>query len=300
MRILVAAILVAAMLAGCTGGSETPREDGPPVEVDARTGGVRGVVVDQALRPIAGATVTVIGTGSSVVTAEDGIFSIGRLPPGPAAIEVKHVLYSTATIPTIVEAGEAEPDVLRIELKRLIAQDPYTMTLAFDGFLTCSIGTPVFASEECGSGVGVPCGVPAVGCQRVGGQADNAAQFDFFVDGQMPRTVLVEQVWEPTSPEGERFYTILATNWTCDPSCGGNTLGQEHSGSPLVIRYEIRNGTVGREEWTPELQFSTFTWADEGVALNQKFRIFVTISYVLPLPEGWSFVAGDANPFPRQ
>ena len=102
----------------------------------------------------------------------------------------------------------------------------------------------------------------------------------------------------PTSPDSERLYTVLATNWTCDPSCGGNELGEAKTGSPLTIRYDIEEGRAGAQPVTPELQFSVFTWAQTdgaGAAVNQQYDVYVTLSYVLPLPEGWKL--GDPEPF---
>jgi hypothetical protein len=298
--VLTIALVASLVLSGCTGKSDSDGDELDPgvvVPVDDDTGGVRGVVVDAALRPVAEAKVEVIGTDETVVTAEDGVFAIGGLLPGPTAIRVTHPLYAPAQVATIVVAGVADPEFIRVTLERTIPEDPYLFQMVFDGYLVCSAGTPVGHSEECGEGVGVDCIVPVVGCQRVGGQDDNAAQFDFYVDGPKPRTILVEQVWEATSPEGESFYTVLATNWTCTPICEGNRLGQARTGSPLTIRYDIENNTAGSETITPDLVFSTFTWGEEGVALNQKFRIILSIAYVLPLPEGWSFVNGDEDPF---
>ncbi|HJQ93251.1 MAG TPA: carboxypeptidase-like regulatory domain-containing protein [Candidatus Thermoplasmatota archaeon] len=332
---LLLALFGAFLIAGCGSGGDTPGDgdgDGPEVDATATTGGIRGVVVDDAIRPIAGASVVVLGTGKNATTDEAGLFTVSGLLAASYVVEASHPLYGATQQSVEVRAGVRDPPAVKFQLTRTILEDPYMQVTKFDGFIVCSVGGSVFASEECGEGVGVPCDVPVPpGCERVGGQGNNVVQYDFFVDGPFVRTLVIEQVWNPNSEATGSFYTVApATNWTCDPACGGNLLGDMAGPSPLLSRLEVANGTVIPNELnlqpggttrdevavTADTKFSTFTWPQWGAcdgltgptsdpacttqanyAANQPFQLFVTAFYYLPAPEGWSFVAGDQNPF---
>lgn len=97
-----------------------------------RTGTVDGVVTDTALAPLAGATVSILGSAIRVVTGDNGRFRIAELPPGqhiliaqrlgfepisgrvdvPAADTV-HISFSleriTTALDTVVVTGQAVP-----------------------------------------------------------------------------------------------------------------------------------------------------------------------------------------------
>ena len=294
---------LAMVLAGCAQGGEggeIPLEEVPELEVTSTTGGIRGVVVDDAIRPIKGATVTLESTQEAVTTDETGLFVFSGLEAGTYFVKASHPLYDTQQQNVEVVAGVADPAPVKFLLNRVVLEDPYLITLKFDGFIVCSANVVVGLSEECGEGVGVPCEVPPpVGCQRHGGQGNNAAQFDFTV-GPGAATVVVEQVWTATSEAGSEFYSPVSTEWSCLPVCQGNRLIELEGASPLLG--VIDQETLAGEEIVPdETVISVFTWASReqnpSVLLNQPYQTFVTVSHYMPLPEGWSFVAGSPDPF---
>jgi hypothetical protein len=215
-------------------------------------------------------------------------------------VQASHPLYDQVQQTVDVVAGVDDPDPVKLQLTQVITADPYTYTTKYEGFIVCSLNAvfPVVGgvlSEECGEGVGVP------GVGRVGGQDGNNVQYDFFVDGPLIQTLVVEMVWEPTSQAGTALYTPVSLGWVCDPFCGGTeTLGTLEGSSPLHLA--IGPETLNPLNLSTEEVISTFTWASPdttpiGVTLNQDYEIFVTHFYVLPSPEGWSFVAGDPYPY---
>jgi hypothetical protein len=309
--LLACLLLTAFTLSGCSGGNETPEssraeelaEGAPEIVVTETTGGIRGVVVDEAVRPIAGATVEVVGTDKKMVTDETGLFSFSGLEAGPYFIKASHPLYDVQQQSAEVAAGVANPAPVKILLTRVVLQDPYIQTLKYDGFIVCSANAVVpgvggLLSEECGEGVGVPCTVPPpVGCQRVGGQGNNNVQFDFTI-GAGAKTIIVEKAWEPTSDAGKALYSPIATEWSCLPTCSGNYLGEMDGESPIYAA--MSNDTFEEEVVPDETIISVFTWASpsySGTVLNQKYTDFVTVFYGLPAPEGWSLVNGDKDPY---
>lgn len=321
MKSLLACLLLTALaMAGCSGGGggdEIPdqlTEGAPEIEVTSTTGGIRGVVVDEAVRPIKGATVVVVNTDKTMETDETGLFVFSGLEAGQYFVKASHPLYDLQQQATEVVAGVADPQPLKFLLTRQILAQPYLTTEKFDGYIVCSAGHPeVGYSEECGEGAGVPCVDPNVPCGRVGGQGNNQVQYDFYLDNLDVKTILVEMVWESTAQthaSGE-LLTYVSTQWVCDPFCGGNVFANGGGPSPLILRAEAENGTIGGEEFTLEEPFTVFTWANPNVydpatgtvpvgsvMLNQPYQAFVTKSYYLPLPAEWSFVGGgDPNPF---
>lgn len=298
---LVPLLFAVALLAGCTGGEGGPEGTGtsepPAVEATDTTGGIRGVVVDDRIVPIEGALVEVIGTTHSLTTLADGMFVFSGLEPGAYSVRASHGLYSTEQQTTQVVAGESDPPALKILLVRTVFAEPYLQTHKYDGFIVCSVNTIGLLSEECGEGVGVP------GVGRVGGQSNNNVQFDVPIDdsGLAIKSIVFEKSWEATSEAGNELYTPIGTEWVCDPTCSWNAFGEMNGPSPQYL-------WAGPDQFgedsavKPGAVLTMFTWAGSfedpaGVALNQQYEDFMTISYHLPLPEGWSFVAGDADPF---
>ncbi len=345
-RLLAGLLLVALALAGCSDGDGGEPKgsdfftgtDTPVVQATATTGGIRGVVVDDTITPIKGATVTVSPGDHVLETDGNGLFAVSGLEPGDYIVSASHPLYNQIQQTTTVVAGDSDPAPVKLQLLRQIFATPYMTNEKFEGYIVCSAGH-VFVgySEECGEGVGSPeqtcsipdsLGIPGVPCvdnpvmpgERIGGQGNNNVQYDFLVDSVMVSTIQVEMIWEPTvstAASGE-LLTYVSTQWVCDPFCGGHTFVRGGSGSPMLLRADVVNGTAhnvtacdcDEAALTPEDLITVFTWANPDtvdpvtgevplatVIQNQAYHAFIIKSYVLPLPEGWSFVAGDPNPF---
>jgi hypothetical protein len=349
-KLVPALILLGLLLAGCTSGGGGGNGDGnggdgtleepPQVEATATTGGIRGVVVDEAIRPIKAATVLIQPANKSLESDDNGLFAISGLEPGEYVVSASHPLYNEIQATTTVVAGDSNPKSVKLQLTRVILANPYKETLHFEGYIFCSQDfSGALFSEECGEGAGVPCAVPltgtpvpVVGCQRLGGQSNNNVQYDFYPAVDYPKSLLVELNWEPTvgAATTGALWTIVATDFICDPTCGGKEVmnygGEKYEGDtfgncatgPSYIRQDdyvqTLNGTDGKPDLKAGTRISTFTWAcgknktlppdpvfgfqpGYDIELQQKFDEFVTISYYLPLPEAWSFVAGDPDPF---
>lgn len=307
MRVAAAALcllVTSAILAGCSGkGSSAPTDTLAPVSVDANTGGIRGVVVDDAIRPVKGVAVSLPTAHQNTTTGTDGAFTFGKLTPGTYIVRASRPGYDSAQTSVDVVAGVADPKAVRIQLTQLASGQPYMLTTQFNGYIACSAGVPdVGYSEECGAGVGVPCAVPPpAGCQRVGGQNNNLIQNDFHVDSGNIQGIVIEQVWTPTagSTASGSLYLISATNFVCDPECGWDaTLGETTSKSPILLR--IDGAKLKALQTDPTTRASTFVWAgadNPNLILDQSFTQYVTFFYGAPPPAGWSFVNGSPNPF---
>jgi hypothetical protein len=280
---LAALGLALLLLAGC-------QAKAPPAGADVPLGEGRavlaGVVVDEAIRPLAGAVVEVSDAGLNATADEDGEFQL-PVPVGAHVVEVRHPRY--APLRQDVTVPETGLRGLALQLTLPASQAPYATVAKFDGFVVCSVGASVIFSEECGEGVGTPVG-------RFGKQDNNRIRYDFQAESPSLKTLVVEQAWEPTSEAGKEMLVLLNTAWTCEPACGGDAVGDGsmQGPSPLLLRVDEAGLAPHLED--PATVFTTYTLArndatQANVLLNQPFQLFVTQFYREAAPEGWSFVA---------
>ena len=155
MRVWVTAVAIALMLAGCAEETPEPIEEDFTLEEDLEatetTGVIRGVVVDSAIVPIVGATITISTTGQSTATNEDGAFGFDGLEPGTYFFEVTKLGYAPVQQSADVEAGVAQPPVVRVQmLPDESFVDPYSEMFQYDGFY------------QCGTSVVVVCAAPGI------------------------------------------------------------------------------------------------------------------------------------------
>ena len=128
-------ILVAVVLAGCASGPAHSKSSNEVGAGDCPV--IRGIVVDEAIRPLAGATIEVVGQNASVpaqTTDKSGAYTLPCLPVGSYLIRASHPLYST--VQQAVEVGDsASPPLVKIQLQRVIFANPYVQVQKFDGFV---------------------------------------------------------------------------------------------------------------------------------------------------------------------
>ncbi|MFA5944152.1 MAG: carboxypeptidase-like regulatory domain-containing protein [Candidatus Thermoplasmatota archaeon] len=281
---VLAALVCAAALAGCASNSAPPDD---PLDVGLGQARMAGVVVDEAIRPIAAATIHVVDADLEAATDGDGAFQLA-VPVGERVVEVRHPTFAPVRQTVAVPAHGVEGLVLRLTLAA--SEAPYSAITKYDGFIVCSLGVSLIFSEECGEGVGTPVG-------RLGRQGGNAIRYDFEAESPSLKTIVVEQVWEPTSDAGRELLVLFSTAWTCEPACGGNAVGEGsmQGASPLLLR--VDEDELADHLKDPATVFTTYTLADNNVVevnvvLNQAFQLFVTQFYREAAPEGYSFVAG--------
>ena len=137
------AVVCALLLAGCSssGGG------GPVTPGDPSTGTLRGLVVDQAIAPIADATVTLSG-GANQTTNARGEFNFTGLQPGDYVVTVTKLGYKGAQSTTSVVAGEDEPEPVKLLLERLSVATPYVDHFKLEGFYSCTFAL-FFVTDSC-------------------------------------------------------------------------------------------------------------------------------------------------------
>ena len=302
-----AAFAVLALVAsGCVGHGDAPKPtaDGLGASASATTGVILGVVVDEAIRPVEGANVTLQGNGAvakSTLTKADGSFLFESLAPGTYSIVVRHFRYGLVQSTVEVRAGEVA--VAKMQVQRLFTQEPYHETQKFDGFIQCGWAVGGVASSTCVNDYThfTPLGYTCPQCEHF---FDNRGTN--FPLGPGWQTQVYEMVWDPsaqgTSPEMRltvSHFPRPASHWYCSGT----------GPSPLYVRMEL--GVVCEDQQDdPQLvppegeqnmtMFAAAQPADgqpAAMAVSQQFSVFMNFFYYGKPPEGWSFVRQDPYPF---
>lgn len=259
-HVTVAALLVA--LAGCSDGSP-PEPEGPQVrevEADASSAAISGVVVDETIRPVEGATVRLVSSGEEVVTAEDGTFVFEDLEPGFYAVEARAERYLPVQATVDVREGSvAKP---RIVLPLDTSPVPYHQSHQFNGHMVFSDYYGVYYLTA-----------------TVGNNQLCACVFN-FTSGAGPETVVLEGVWESSTPRAvdhEIYWEVWSET---------SEVRAQWGASPTL--WHIPGSIFGGDtEWTVRASSA------EQPDVEQDFEGFVTFFYVQPAPQGWSLVGGD-------
>lgn len=310
MRGLIAAASVAALLlAGCTS-SNDPAVDEVPEGLDeldlaptATTGIIRGVVVDEAVRPIAGATITLRGeVQDEAVSTDTGVFGFDDLPAGTYFLSVRKVGYVDVQQSAEVVAGVAEPPIVKVLLAADVAGIPYHVSLQWEGFV------------ECGTDALAVCAVPdfanQTACDAAGVCPGKITNDDFdqwhFIEGP-PQYLQAEMVWESTQSVSQTFSLLLraAEKEQFDTGFYEFSIDSVEGPSPLILgvgEEDLEDAEVGNRTG---LITAVFSGAAEGnpagiggFVVNQRFTVYINVFYGYTPPEGWSFVETGTVPPP--
>lgn len=295
-------VLAMLLLAGCSGGGSDgpPAEDFEDLELQASDtrGIIRGVVVDDAIRPIAGAKVDLKGpsTGSST-SSEEGLFGFDQLEPGTYFLQVSRLGFKTTQVSAEVVAAVAEPPITRV----LLAADtsfvpPYYEQYIFEGFM------------ECSTGAGAAGGYAYLNaCSGSAELFPNDKTTERYVLSGYPDWVQSEMIWEST----QSVSRSLAHNFHYpDPGEADGQKDQSVEGeSPLTntmdneTAKEYLEGVEYEEGDNLTLRQRIFTRATDGtgpaLTIQQRFTVYTTVFYGYLPPEGWTLrESGEVPPPP--
>ena len=297
--------LTALGLAGCADDGGTadvaPEFDDLGLEATATTGVIRGVVVDQAVRPVAGATVKEVATGATTVTSDLGLFGFADLAPGTYFLEVTRLGFFAVQQSVDVVADVAEPPILKVVLVADVGYLPYAVLQTYDGWI------------ECTTSVLVTCGAPntlePIFCAGFdpfppicyGNLTNDRFTWNFYNEPNMT-WLQTEMSWESSqalSPE------LTLEMETLGEGCEDDDYYFNESGPTPIVWHA--NATVLEDTdmiFGPEcpVYYSVFSGGvagtPAGVTLQQSFKSFSTAFYQYEPPEGWAFVLDGAVPPP--
>ena len=288
--IALAALLVA--FAGCADGGTVATPPNEPVfeELDLKAtsdrGIIRGVVVDAAIRPLAGVEVSLpLASGPRVVTTTaSGVFGFDDLEPGTYFLTASKTGYTAIQQSAEVVAGVTEPRSVRILLDRIPGTDPFFSVRVWDGFVLCTTSFLVL------------CGAPNL---LTGDQiTPDKYTWTWFYE---PNASLIqnEMVWDTSQPLTPSMYFEMEPSGDCDDGFFNRTEGL----SPIYAtlnQSQVKDGPIDDD---CGVYFSLFSGHNEplprqpvtgwgiGATLQQSFRMFGHDFHHF-LPEaGWRFTS---------
>lgn len=297
------ALLVAGLLAGCTDVTLEPRSEEDAdfeelgLEADATTGVIRGLVIDEAIRPLAGVAIEVTGVATRTATSNDeGLFGLGNLEPGTYFVSASKPGFQTAQQSVEVVAGVDEPPITKILLAADAATAPFSQSYVFDGFIECSFSA-------------VAAGVAA--CSAAGLPNDK-----FIIEYELeraPQWIQTEMHWQSTqavSPELDLVYSAsgegalldnYAEVWGPSPLLiqVNETLAAERGlGTEAGLLIRVFNQPVeGTETGDPaggddcmDRPVLGGCTTGLGMTLQQRFTHITTVFYGYQPPEDWRYV----------
>lgn len=230
--LLAAAALVAVALAGCASGAGPSDDDGSDVDgpggvAGADTGNIVGVVVDDSIRPLAGALVGIPDLSVETTSGEDGAFELTGLAPGTYSLAAQKLGYESAAKRVDVRAGEVTET--SIELAAVAIVDPFVDIQTWTGYIECQVGT-VAVLANC-----VP--IQNILNQNNLPNPTNTEQIGFFFVVE-PRNATVgglyEMIWEKSTG-----YTAEELSLGVEPENTGLGGGYEREQGPSVLRVEV-------------------------------------------------------------
>jgi hypothetical protein len=263
----MAAVACAAVLAGCSGGA-----DEGPVEVEVAPGQVvtvseapkpthgivTGIVGDDALYPLPGATVWILSANLSATTDANGRFAIVNVPVGIYILEGEKKDHSTVQTTVEVAPGETARAVLL--LARLPPTDPYHSTFHREAFVEFTAGGFVLSG--------------------------NSTPLDFERDPSRAVTLVIESAWDGIiqSTESEPLkYEIQ--------ELGLRSIVGGRAANPFSMHLDARILPPDHSQYMFSVQPETL---ETTVMAESHGDLFVTIFYNEAAPAGWSVLNGDA------
>ena len=312
MRTLaVVALLAGALLAGCSSPSEdTQSETGPSfddlgLQATSTTGLIRGVVVDDAIRPIAGAKISLLGDApKEAVTSDEGTFGFDGLPAATYFLKVNKLGYREAQHSVDVVAGVAEPPSAKVLLAADPSNMPYVEDYVYEGFVECT--TAVF----------VACG--AVNLLTEQNVTNDRFTWDQYVsDGAT--MIQSEMMWTSTQAVSPQLYFEMeALNGECpELDENDNFLNSTRGDSPIMARitaeqiqtysigsacpiyYSLFSGGPVCTPPTPVPEVGTLNPICPGVTFEQRFTMYIHAFHGYLPPDDWRFSSGEPVPQPQ-
>lgn len=307
MRGWVLATLAGLLVAGCSGsggssgtGSTPDSSEFPTATVDveptATTGIIRGVVVDQAIRPLSGVTITIAGTQQSTLSNDEGAFGFENLVPGTYFVVAHKAGYQDLQASTDVVAGVADPDIVRIKMQADPRGLAYFAPYTHDIYIECTTsvlvlcGAPNLASGWiCNGELFVPEGLVCLGNVT----ADTFTWNTYFD----PNATMVqsEMVWESTQTVSpELYFEMEALEPTCD---GDSFLASGEGPTPLLVKVDnetLEDSDIGGD---CPIYYSIFSGGLVGVTVEQRATMYMHAFYNYLPPEEWRFTTdSDGDP----
>lgn len=298
-------LLVLVLLAGCAGksGAGAPEEG-----LAANSPGVlEGLVVDDAIRPLAGARVVLDGT-QNLTTGPEGLFRFEGVAIGAHVVRAALAGYADAVAQVTVTTAGDQP-LVKLQLLTDTSGVAFAEVQKIDGYVECGTRTGSSRFAACGTGnvaSFIVCAQAAV-CQG-NVSSDRYIVIKWF--DRTPTFLTIEVAWTPTQDLGQNLDVWLGSAtkeqlqfYPETPSVWNRTAGA----SPL---YGTMNSTmladsgIGDDSWFLAQVFAGDAGQSGpvglGVVAQQRFEMFFTSFFGYEPPAEWRFVVAGSPPPPPQ
>lgn len=290
-------LLLIVPLAGCADGEAESDPDPLDVRPTDTTGIIRGVVVDAAIVPVPDATVTLTGAGATATTDANGTFALGGLEPGAYPLRVARDGYYPLETVTTVQAGVADPPLVRVQLERDLTASPYVTAYQWDGYIQCGLSL-----------------IAACGVLDIVGLGEDRFITTHEVDRD-PAWIQSEMVWESSQPVSDELW--IWHSYSSKEGDFNGSFGWAQGPSPVLLAThaddlnQYGNSTEWRDLGTRnDLSPRVFSGSIEGTrgpggcytvpsvveycggvgfTVEQQFTVFTHVFYRYTPPEGWRF-----------
>lgn len=235
------AVAVVLLLTGCAGKSTTGDTATTDSEATGPTGvgSIVGIVVDDAIRPLADANVTATGPSGTMqaVTDTEGGFRFDDLAAGVYIVEVgKRYYISHQQAVTVVES--MEPETTKFLLKFEASTVPYANLYKLDGLYECgAYPMRVCSNVNIATSV-VLCGYNPALC--LGNVTQDRSLFFQWVEPGLD-FLQTEMSWEPTTQAGTELGLLLGGGTEEELRGGVNLPAYNGSYGPSPIMLRVSN-----------------------------------------------------------
>jgi hypothetical protein len=290
MRCVAPLVLAILLLAGCTGSADG--QDAPPVldgiealELTATetTGVIRGIVVDEAIRPVAGVEILLAGAKeAATTTTADGVFGFEGLEPGTYFLQIRKEGYSDVQQSADVVPGVADPPPVKVLLPRLPGYLPYVSARVFEGFIECTTSFLVL------------CGI----ANLLTGENLTNDRYTWTWYFEPNATLMqAEMAWESTQSLSPTMYFEMEPSGDCDDGFFNRTEGP----SPIYATLNATQIEEGPLSLDCGIYFSLFSGHNEplprqpvtgwgiGATVQQRFTLYAHTFYDFLPAAGWRF-----------
>jgi len=295
MRIL-ALLLVALLLAGCSGGGAgeqgVPGDDGAPKGHSGEVGAVSGLVMDDERQPIAGAEVRLVELSRNTTSNAEGRFVFSKVPVGSYVLNATANGFHGGDVKVTVEATRTSS--LLVTLLPLPRDVAFHVTFPYEGMQDCMVYTSVFlmsCSYPYTAGVGTAA-QHGVNLTQYGVPADvqtNRYKYNFSV-GADHTAIISELVWKAAT-DSSRYYKLqLSCAWY--DAVVDDCLPPGQTAPSADTTYAVARGISPlRIEWKQDMKPKWLPWImaraylsgpvdkPAGAALSQRISMYNTVFY---------------------
>jgi hypothetical protein len=316
--LLLSSLLLGA-LAGCAAKSASTAPDDLAaaareldVKATATTGIIRGVVVDDAIRPLGGAVVSLTAQGKPMTTNTTavGAFGFAGLPEGTYFVKAHKLGFHDAQSSVDVKAGVDDAPLTKISLvaDRSFVK-PFFVAMSHKGFIEC--GTDVVALCSVPNHFCIPAQPP---CIAYTPNVTNDQFSSYFNVDSPPDWLQCELIWDSTQALGNTLSVTTRVSTAQLNSDGFYIRGMNSSEGPspllVVDDYDRIHNTKNAGKDTlgngTGLELDIFSGGNVatpigslvGVQLNQDYQVIAHLFYGYRPPPGYRFTSDGDPPVP--